>query len=74
VHDGLAVFVENPEDKRAALLQLTSKGAKTLKAIYALDQKWCRNLMKKLDAKELFAVSQCLKKIAEVFANELNRA
>jgi hypothetical protein len=47
--EGLIVYRDNPDERRADLLELTGRVAKVLDSIYALDKAWSRNIMKKLD-------------------------
>lgn len=68
--EGMVVYKDNPEDRRAKLLELTDRGAEVLDSIYALDQAWSRNLMKKLDPKRLTSLAEALEAIAKIFEAE----
>lgn len=73
VDEGLAFFKDNPNDRRAKLLELTSQGTEVLKSIYALDKAWTRNIMKKLDPKKLIEIADSIERIAKIFQAELGR-
>lgn len=67
VEEGLAVFRDNPGDRRAKLLALTPRGARTLKSIYALDEAWSRKILERLDPAELSRIAESLERIAGIF-------
>lgn len=69
--EGLVVYKDNPEDRRAKLLELTGRGAKVLDSIYAQDKAWSRSIMKKLDPNRLAALAEDLEAIAKIFEAEL---
>lgn len=73
VEEGLAVFRDNPGDRRAKLLGLTAKGAKVLNAIYARNETWSRGLMENLDPRQLNAMADSLDGIARIIRAELDR-
>lgn len=73
VEEGLAVYQDNPDDRRADLLALTSRGAEVLDTIYALDRAWSRRLMKRLDPERLTKLAEALEDIARIFRTELDR-
>ena len=73
VEEGLAVFRDNPDDRRADLLALTSRGEKVLEEIHALDRAWSRKLMKKLDPEKLSALAASLDEVARIFRTELDQ-
>jgi DNA-binding MarR family transcriptional regulator len=70
--EGLVVYRDNPDDRRAKLLELTARGTKVLASIYALDKAWSRSIMKKLDPDRLTALAEALEAIAKIFAAELD--
>jgi DNA-binding MarR family transcriptional regulator len=72
VEDGLAVFRDNPGDRRAKLLELTPRGAETLAAIYALDGAWSQKVLARLDPGELSGIAQALERIAGIFRSTLD--
>lgn len=73
VDEGLAIYKENPNDRRAKLLGLTSKGAGVLKSIYARNEAWSRSLMEKLDPEQLASLAGALEGVAKTIRAELAR-
>lgn len=64
--EGLVVYQENPDDRRAQLLALTPQGAEVLKTIYSLNQEWAQHIMTRLDPEHLDAVADALEEIASI--------
>jgi DNA-binding MarR family transcriptional regulator len=66
VKEGLALYKDNPADRRAQLLELTPQGMEVLMAIYALNEAWAAQIMTKLDPEQLVAIAKALEGIGEV--------
>jgi DNA-binding MarR family transcriptional regulator len=63
--DGLAVYVDNPDDRRAMLLQLTPRGRSALRTIQAAQRGWADALGAELGEKELRAASTTLARVLD---------
>lgn len=70
VQEGLAVFIDNPKDKRARLLNLTPKGEATLTTIYERYADWSRHIMKKLKPSQLASLAQTLNELSHVLETD----
>jgi len=66
VTEGLALYQDNPHDRRTRLLELTPQGAEVLMAIYSLSEAWSQHLMTKLDPAQLIAVAAALEDIGHI--------
>lgn len=66
VKEGLALYKDNPADRRAQLLELTPQGMEVLMAIYALNEAWAAHIMTKLDPEQLVTIAEALEGIGEV--------
>lgn len=71
--EGLVAYKDNPADKRARLVGLTSRGETVLAAIYARDQEWSRALLAKLDPEQLTAVANALDSIGRILEAHMNQ-
>lgn len=65
--DGLINYKDNPTDKRARLVELTTQGQTILTAIYARDQEYSQQLMAQLDPLQLVEIAIALEGIAQIF-------
>jgi len=63
--DGLAVYVDNPDDRRAMLLQLTPRGRSALRTIQAAQRGWADALGAELGERELRAASATLARVMD---------
>jgi DNA-binding MarR family transcriptional regulator len=63
--DGLAVYVDNPDDRRAMLLQLTPRGRSALRTIQAAQRGWADALGAELGEKDLRAASTTLARVLD---------
>jgi DNA-binding MarR family transcriptional regulator len=63
--DGLAVYVDNPDDRRAMLLQLTPRGRSALRTIQAAQRGWADALGAELGERELRAASATLARVTD---------
>lgn len=63
--EGLAAYVDNPDDRRAMLLQLTARGRSALRTIQAAQRGWADALGAELGEKELRAASATLAKVMD---------
>jgi DNA-binding MarR family transcriptional regulator len=63
--DGLATYVDNQDDRRAMLLQLTPRGRSSLRTIQAAQRGWADALGATLGEKELRAASATLARVLE---------
>jgi DNA-binding MarR family transcriptional regulator len=63
--DGLTVYDENPDDRRAMLLRVTARGRSTLRAIQAAQRGWADELGGAVGERRLRAASLTLAKLAD---------
>ena len=68
--DGLATYVDNPDDRRAMLLQLTARGRSALRTIQAAQREWADALGAQLGERELRAASATLARVMELVARD----
>jgi DNA-binding MarR family transcriptional regulator len=66
VHDGLAVYEDNPAHRRAKLLRLTPEGRSTLRAIQAAQRAWADAMGAELGEARLRQASGILEQVLEV--------
>lgn len=71
--DGLISYEDNPADRRAQLIRLTTYGAEILAAIYAKNAEWSQHIMADLNPTQLAEVTQALESIAHVFETHLDQ-
>jgi DNA-binding MarR family transcriptional regulator len=69
--DGLAVYVDNPDDRRAMLLQLTPLGRSALRTIQAAQRGWADALGAELGEKELRAAVATLARVMDAVARRM---
>ncbi|HET7463610.1 MAG TPA: MarR family transcriptional regulator [Longimicrobium sp.] len=67
--DGLAEFIPNPADRRAALLQLTVAGRAALRTIQTAQRAWADALGAEIGEDALRQASEVLARVAEVVAS-----
>jgi DNA-binding MarR family transcriptional regulator len=60
VADGVAAYSENPDDKRAKLLDLTPAGRRSLRRIERAQRKWARELGAEIGLERLRAADRAL--------------
>ena len=65
VHDGLAVYQDNPAHRRAKLVRLTPQGCSTLRTIQAAQAAWADALGAKLGESDLRQASVLLDRIQQ---------
>lgn len=63
--DGLTEFRDNPDDQRAMLLALTSRGRATLRKIQAAQRVWADALGAELGERDLRAASATLARLTD---------
>ena len=63
--EDLIVYVDNPSDRRAMLVQLTPKGEEVLQAIYSLYAAWSKQFMSKIDSQQLGEMADLLELIGD---------
>ena len=68
VADGLAVFGDNPDDRRAMLLALTPRGRAALRKIQAAQRVWADAIGAEIGARELRSASETLARVSEALA------
>jgi DNA-binding MarR family transcriptional regulator len=71
--EGLVAYKDNPNDKRARLLEVTPKGMKVLGAIYERDQEWSKQLMTELDPDQLVKIADALESIGQVLETHISQ-
>jgi DNA-binding MarR family transcriptional regulator len=64
--EGLVAFKDNPADRRARLLELTSEGTEVLHAIYQRQVEWSLRIMQDLDPVQLVEIADALTGIGQV--------
>jgi DNA-binding MarR family transcriptional regulator len=66
--DGLAVYRDDPADRRAMLLTLTARGRSTLRAIQAAQRGWADSLGAEVGEDDLAAASATLARVMDALA------
>ena len=61
---------DNPDDRRARLLELTPAGAEAMKAIYARQVEWSQQIMAGLDPAQLARIADELEAISALIEGE----
>jgi len=64
--EGLVRFVDNPQDRRAQLVEITDRGARVLSRLYQDDAAWSQKLQEQLSGHSLERVVDDLDPIIEV--------
>ncbi|MFL5617468.1 MAG: MarR family winged helix-turn-helix transcriptional regulator [Gemmatimonadaceae bacterium] len=67
--DGLAEYDDNPDDRRAMLVRLTTRGRSTLRAIQAAQRGWADALGAAVGERELRAASVTLARLTDALAS-----
>jgi DNA-binding MarR family transcriptional regulator len=70
--EGLVLYQDNPSDRRARFLTLTSDGAEVLAKIYQRQVEWSLRIMTKLDSAQLVALANELEDAAHVLESSLD--
>ena len=68
--EGLVAYRDNPDDRRARLLELTPAGAEAMKEIYARQVQWSRQVMAGLDPAQLARIADELEAISDLIEGE----
>ena len=66
VADGVAEYVDNPADKRARLLTLTTTGRRRLRTIERAQQDWARELGSAVGTQPLLQAEDALSRLVEL--------
>ena len=66
VREGLAEYVDNPQDKRAKLLAVTAKGGAIMTEINARQEAWSQHITPKLGSDKLSMLARQLEEVAAV--------
>jgi DNA-binding MarR family transcriptional regulator len=64
--DGLVSYQDNPTDRRARFVELTSDGAEVLAEIYERQVEWSLRIMQQLSPMQLVQIANKLEAIAQV--------
>jgi DNA-binding MarR family transcriptional regulator len=70
--EGLVSYEDNPTDRRARLLELTSDGAEVLAKIYQRQVEWSLRTMEQLSPTQLVRIANGLEGIAQVLESSLD--
>jgi DNA-binding MarR family transcriptional regulator len=70
--EGLVSYEDNPTDRRARFLKLTSNGAQVLATIYQRQVEWSLRIMDQLSPTQLVRIANGLEGIAEVLESSLD--
>jgi DNA-binding MarR family transcriptional regulator len=70
--EGLVSYKDNPTDRRARLLELTSDGAEVLANIYQRQVEWSLRIMEQLSPTQLVRIANGLEGIAQVLQSSLD--
>jgi DNA-binding MarR family transcriptional regulator len=70
--EGLVSYEDNPTDRRARLLALTSDGAQVLAKIYERQVEWSLRIMEQLSPTRLVRIANGLEGIAQVLESSLD--
>lgn len=68
--DGLAVYEENPDHRRAMLVRLTARGRSALRAIQDAQRGWADTIGATVGARELEAASATLARLTDALTGE----
>ncbi len=66
VKDGLAVYTENPNHKRAKLIKLNAKGLKALRTIEKAQRTWANAIGKEIGERDLVKTVKVLEHLHKV--------
>jgi DNA-binding MarR family transcriptional regulator len=70
--EGLVSYEENPTDRRARILALTSDGAEVLAEIYQRQVEWSLQIMQRLSPAQLVQIANKLEGIAQVLETSID--
>ena len=70
--EGLVSYEENPTDRRARILGLTSDGAEVLAEIYQRQVEWSLQIMQQLSPAQLVQIANKLEGIAQVLETSID--
>jgi DNA-binding MarR family transcriptional regulator len=70
-HEGLVAYRDNPDDRRARLVELTPAGSEVLTAIYRRQVEWSLKVMAALPVEELAAIADALNEIGGVLETDI---
>lgn len=70
--EGLVAYTDNPDDRRARLVELTPAGREVLTAIYRRQVEWSLKVMAALPIEELAAIAEALDEIGGVLEADIN--
>jgi DNA-binding MarR family transcriptional regulator len=70
--EGLVSYEDNPTDRRARLLELTSDGAEVLTKIYERQVEWSLKIMEELSSTQLVQIANKLDDIAQVLESSID--
>jgi DNA-binding MarR family transcriptional regulator len=70
--EGLVSYEDNPTDRRARLLELTSDGAEVLAKIYQRQVEWSLRTMEQLSPTQLVRIANGLEGIGQVLESSLD--
>jgi DNA-binding MarR family transcriptional regulator len=66
VNDGIAIYEDNPADRRAKLLRLTSSGTEALRAIEQAQYAWANQIGEVLGERKLLSANSTLEDLKAV--------
>lgn len=70
--EGLVSYEDNPTDRRARFLELTSDGAEVLAEIYQRQVEWSLRIMQQLSPAQLVQIANRLEGIAQVLESSID--
>ena len=68
--DDLAIYIDNPGDRRAKLLTLTHLGRDTLRSIHSRQYSWANRVGSKLANEEAVQIRIALERMVELLKND----
>jgi DNA-binding MarR family transcriptional regulator len=71
--EGLVAYADNPIDRRARFVELTSDGANVLAEIYRRQVEWSLRIMPKLSPAQLVRIAKNLEDIAQVLKSSIGQ-
>ena len=72
VQEKLIAYKDHPTDQRTKLLHLTPQGSKILETIHTRRMEWSKQIMNKLELKQLIEVTSALEELGETLELEIN--
>jgi DNA-binding MarR family transcriptional regulator len=70
--EGLVSYEDNPTDRRARFVELTSDGAEVLAEIYQRQVEWSLRIMQQLSSAQLVQIANKLEGIAQVLESSID--